>query len=313
MRQKNILIMLTVTLLTAVLVLTVVLVQLYQNVYFIPERAVTDLCAALEADGVILSPSLVARKRENGVIYMGSDNKEDTARRLADSEIRNAFVIPDGTLYLHYSGDQTEFLSDFQFRYRRLDTPSRLTADFSFASLSKKVSSAVTDVEYERYAHTARSFLERGDGGLSGKGSAPSIEIVVADIRRDTAGVVYVRCLRRIDGVEIMENDIVCVIQDGVVTEADGKWCFLTFGESYSTQVSDITNILYMMKRIVASGGEGIPGRIEIEAVSHCYSLYFLPDEDSFCLIPCIRVETDTYGTLVFSQLDGTLYTRNNA
>ena len=106
---------------------------------------------------------------------------------------------------------------------------------------------------------------------------------------------------------------MICVIEDGVVTEADGKWCFLTFGESYSTQVSDITNILYMMKRIVSSGGSGMPERIEIQAVSHCYSLYFLPDEDSFCLIPCIRVETDTYGTLVFSQLDGTLYTRIDA
>ena len=103
---------------------------------------------------------------------------------------------------------------------------------------------------------------------------------------------------------------MICVIEDGIVTEAEGKWCFLTFGASYSTQVSDITNILYMMKRIVSAGGDGMPERIEIEAVSHCYSLYFLPDEDSFCLIPCIRVETDTYGTLVFSQLDGALYTR---
>lgn len=313
MRQKNILIMLTLTLLTAVFVLTGVLVHLYRNVYYIPERAVTDLCTALEADGVILSPSMVARKREDGMIYMGSDNNEDTAKRLADSEIRNTFVIPDGTLYLHYSGDQTEFLSDFRFRYRRADTPSRLNADFSYAALVKDASSAVADTDYESYAKIARAFLERGDGGLSRKRGGPSIETVVADIRCDTAGAVYVRCLRRIDGVEITENDMICVIEDGVVTEADGKWCFLTFGESYSTQVSDITNILYMMKRIVSSGGSGMPERIEIQAVSHCYSLYFLPDEDSFCLIPCIRVETDTYGTLVFSQLDGTLYTRIDA
>ena len=286
MRQKNILIMLTLTLLTAVFVLTGVLVHLYRNVYYIPERAVTDLCAALEADGVILSPSMVARKRENGMIYMGSDNNEDTAKRLADSEIRNTFVIPDGTLYLHYSGDQTEFLSDFRFRYRRADAPSRLNADFSYAALVKEASSAVADTDYESYAKIARAFLERGDGGLSRKRGGPSIETVVADIRCDTAGAVYVRCLRRIDGVEITENDMICVIENGVVTEADGKWCFLTFGESYSTQVSDITNILYMMKRIVSSGGSGMPERIEIQEVSHCYSLYFLPDEDSFCLIP---------------------------
>ncbi len=310
MRQKNIFIMLTITLLAAALVLTGVFIHLYRNVYYIPERAVTDLCTALQTDGVILSPSLVARKREDGVIYMGSDDNEDTANRLAESDIRCTFVIPDGTLYLHYSGDQTEFLSDFRFRYRRADTTSRLTDDFSYAALADDASSAVTDTEYESYSQIARAFLERGDGGLSKKNGGPSIETVIADIRSDTAGAVYVRCLRRIDGVEITENDMICVIENGVVTEADGKWCFLTFGKSYSTQVSDITNILYMMKRIVSAGGDDIPEKIEIESISHCYSLYFLTDEDSFCLIPCIRVETDTYGILVFNQLDGTLYTR---
>ena len=62
MRQKNILIMLTLTLLTAVFVLTGVLVHLYRNVYYIPERAVTDLCAALEADGLKDTLSQEARE-----------------------------------------------------------------------------------------------------------------------------------------------------------------------------------------------------------------------------------------------------------
>lgn len=308
MKERNIFRMLTVTLAVAVLVLVVVLVRLYRNVYYIPETAVTDLCAALAEDGISLSPSLVSRKREGGVIYMGSDNDADTAVRLTDSEIKNTFAVPEGTLYLHYNGDVTSFGSDFRIHYRREGA-----AEHTYGAGSSDTLFAVTDTEYDGYAAAARAFLEKGDGGLSRKGGGPSIETVIEDIRQDADGVVYVRCLRRIDGVEITENDMLCVIENGIVTEADGKWCFLTFGESYVTQVSDITNILYMMKRVVAAGGDSVPESIRVEDISRSYSLYFLPDAGSFCLIPCIRIETDTYGTLVFSQLDGTLYTRIGA
>lgn len=311
MKERNIFRMLTVTLAVAVLVLVAVLVRLYRNVYYIPETAIEDLCAALAEDGIALTPAQVSRKREGGVIYMGSDNDRDTAFRLTESEIKNTFAVPDGMLYLHYNGDVTTFGTDFRVHYRRADAAENLGEGFSedwFDSLS-----AVTDTEYDLYAATARAFLEKGDGGLSRRSAAPSIETVITEIRCDASGVVYVRCSRRIDGVEITKNDMICVIEDGIVTEAEGKWCFLTFGESYVTQVSDITNILYMMKRVVAAGGDSVPEQIRITEISHSYSLYFLPHDGDFCLIPCIRIETDTYGTLVFNQLDGTLYTRIDA
>lgn len=311
MKERNIYRMLTVTLAVAVLVLVVVLIRLYRNVYYIPETAIADLCATLAEDGITLTPSQVSRKREGGVIYMGSDDDENTAYRLTESEIRNAFAVPDGMLYLHYNGDLTTFGTDFHIHYRRADAEERLDEHFSDAVLT--AFSAVTDTQYDAYAEIARSFLEKGDGGLSRRSASPSIETVVADIRCDASGAVYVRCLRRIDGVEITENNMICVIEDGEVTEARGKWCFLTFGESYVTQVSDITNILYMMKRVVAAGGYGVPEKIRITEIAHSYSLYFLPDDGNFCLIPCIRIETDTYGTLVFNRLDGTLYTRIGA
>ena len=105
MKERNIYRMLTVTLAVAVLVLVVVLIRLYRNVYYIPETAIADLCATLAEDGITLTPSQVSRKRESGVIYMGSDNDEDTAYRLTESEIRNAFAVPDGMLYLQRGSD----------------------------------------------------------------------------------------------------------------------------------------------------------------------------------------------------------------
>ena len=102
---------------------------------------------------------------------------------------------------------------------------------------------------------------------------------------------------------------MICLVQNGVVTEAAGKWCFMTFGESYMAQLSDITNILFMMKRTLA-GIEDSPDGYTVTAVERCYSLYLFAQDEGFCLIPCWRVETDTGGVLVYSALDGTLYTK---
>jgi hypothetical protein len=95
------------------------------------------------------------------------------------------------------------------------------------------------------------------------------------------------------------------MVENGTVIEAAGKWCFMRFGESYMTQLSDITNILFMMKRTLA-GTDGC----RVLGLERCYSLYFLAEDEGFCLIPCWRVETDTVGELVYSALDGTLYTK---
>ena len=104
---------------------------------------------------------------------------------------------------------------------------------------------------------------------------------------------------------------MICLVENGIVMEAVGKWCFMHFGESYMTQLSDVTNILFMMKRtLVGRPRPGPGGYCRILGLERCYSLYFLAEGDGFCLIPCWRIETDTMGEFVYSALDGTLYTK---
>ena len=166
MKERNIYRMLTVTLAVAVLVLVVVLIRLYRNVYYIPETAIADLCATLAEDGITLTPSQVSRKREGGVIYMGSDNDEDTAYRLTESEIRNAFAVPDGMLYLHYNGDLTTFGTDFQIHYRRADAEDRLDEHFSDAvpkSRARFSKRETADCPGEALRHRSRPWSQISD------------------------------------------------------------------------------------------------------------------------------------------------------
>ncbi len=310
MRQKGIMGMLLAILCIAIGVLTANLLLLYVRIYRIPEEAVADLCRVLADDGIYLDGELVPRQRENGVIYVsdGIGYEDKAAVLLAESEIRNTYHIPDGQLFLHYNGDITEFTDSFGFHYRN----STLAGEGQivhgaehmpdYSSLTIGAPSMPIDSEA---AMAAMEFLDKQDASL---GQSVEIETVVTAVHGTADGKVYVQCTRQMAGVEITDNSVVCLVEDGIVTEAAGKWCFMTFGESYKAQLSDITNILFMMKRTLTEA-ERQTG-CTVVAVERCYSLYFFSQNEGFCLIPCWRVETEAGGVLVYSALDGTLYTK---
>ena len=311
MRQKNIMAVLLAVLCLALGILAGNMILLYRDIYRIPEQAVEDLCRVLAEDGIRLEEDLVPRVREDGMIYVsdGVGYEENAALLLAESEIKSTYVIPDGQLFLHYNGDITEFSGGFGFHYRRagLDAGRRIVNDTGEAASYDMLTAGLPVLSGDgKAAQAAMAFLNKQDGSL---GASVRIETVIASVHGDDAGQAYVRCLRKIDGVEITENAVICLVQNGVVTEAAGKWCFMTFGESYMAQLSDITNILFMMNRTLA-GAENMPDGCTVTAVERCYSLYLFAQDEGFCLIPCWRVETDTVGVLVFSALDGTLYTK---
>ncbi|MBQ8402485.1 MAG: hypothetical protein IJX14_11220 [Clostridia bacterium] len=309
MRQKNIMAVLLAVLCLALGILAGNLFLLYRNIYRVPDQAVEDLCRVLAEDGIYLDESLVPRVREDGILYMsdGVGYEENAALLLSGSEIKNTYVIPDGLLFLHYNGDITEFTGGFGFRYRGQNTERQLVDASGEMMEYETLTAGLTELSATgEAAQAAMAFLNKQDGSL---GASVRIETVIASVHGEDSGRAYVRCLRQIDGVEITENAVICLVEEGVVTEAAGKWCFMTFGESYMAQLSDITNILFMMKRTLAGTEDASDGCV-VTALERCYSLYLFAEDDGFCLIPCWRVETDSGGVLVYSALDGTLYTK---
>jgi len=324
MRQNHIMAVLLAVLCLAAAVLGISLIRTYRNVNWIPESAVEDLCRVLAADGIELDPAMVPRQRENGTIYMsdGAGYEENAALLLAGSDIKSSYMIPDGQLFLHYNGDITEFTEGFQFRYRKNggvqrdpgqpDTSGIVSGGEvqDFAALTEAMSPLSPA---GNAALAAAAFLNRQDEILA---DGVKVETVIAAAYGTEEGLAYVQCRRQIDGVEITDHGVICRVEAGVVTEAAGKWCFMTFGESYVTQLSDITNILFMMKRTFGTestdaGEDGTPPTVcTVTGLERCYSLYFFSGDEGFCLIPCWRVETDRGDVLVYSGLDGTLYTK---
>lgn len=306
MENKRIFTVLLLVLAAACVIMGVILVSVNREIGYLPEAAVDDLVEILGKAGITIDKATIPVKRERGSVYVcDSGNYDNTvAQLLGESNCARTYIIPDGKIIVLESGAMIEFGNNFSFRFFRDGEASPLpdTIDLS------KITNTLNQKKEKEISSLATDFLERGSKRFDGNGKV-NVVTIVENVWEDS-GKYYAMCTREIDGVEITNNTVMCTVEDGVVTEARGTWCFLTLCESYSAQLSDILNILFSVKKeIAAENKEDQP--LRIESVEMCYSLYFFGDDDAFCLIPCFKITTDKMGEFIYNAIDSTLYTKN--
>ena len=135
--------------------------------------------------------------------------------------------------------------------------------------------------------------------------------VTVVESVAERNGVYYALCTRTIDGVAMTGNRVTCTITDEKVIEAEGSWSFLTPGQSYTAQLSDLFNILFHVRKEISAASENITSAVTIESIDLCYSMYYYGEKEDFCLIPCWQIATDLCGNYIYNALDSTLYTIN--
>lgn len=309
MERRKIMPVLLAVLLAAAIFLGGYFWVMYRNINYLPHEALDNLCEILAADHIYIDRDTVSLKRQNGTIYVCESDgySENVAKRLGGSDIKYRFATPGGEIMLLYNGAMLEFTSGFAFRYRADETVSYTDGAFDADDTYGMQSIAPGSAQEVENAVTA--FL---DGGSSGFDEQDKLNIVTEiNAVYEKNGIYYVECVRTIDGLEITENRVTCVVQDGKVAEAVGKWCFLTLGQSYSSQLTDVLNILFNVKKEIDGIREaGDTQRVVVEGISRCYTLYYLGDDEGFCFIPCWQIVTDIYGEFIYNAVDGTLYTK---
>jgi len=297
-------------LLAAALFLGIYFFVMYRNIYYLPEESLDDLCAVLKEDDILVDRASLPLKREKGTIYVcdSEDYSAKVAIQLGESNIKYRFATPEGELIFLHNDALCEFYSGFSFRYYADRNATYTDGDFNIDDTAD-----MDLLEEERAAEVRRvvtAFLERGSSGFDQQDKLD----IVTEIARvyEKEGVYYAECVRTIDGLDITGNRVVCVVKDGKVAEALGTWCFLTLGESYSAQLTDILNILFSVKKEIdrIRTSEGIC-QVKVESVGRCYTLHYLGDDDGFCFIPCWQIATDIHGEFIYNAVDGTLYTNN--
>lgn len=304
MQHNKIVLVLAIILATACVVLSLNLFVLVRSSSYLPDRSVDDIVNILAQSDISIDPGIISTKRERGTVYVcnSGDYNRTVASLLGEGVVSASYIIPDGEIIVLDNGSRFEFGGDFSFRYDR--DGERDGSDLFDLSLS---ADHVSDEKREEISEIAVKFLDSGSREFESSGNMSIVTSV--EVIWENAGVYYAFCTRVIDGVAITENTAICTIESGEVTEAYGRWSFLTLGESYSAQLSDIFNILFNVKKEIG-GAAAEAGGVNIESIDLCYSLYFYGDEEDFCLIPCWQVVTDSMGEFIYNAIDSTLYTK---
>lgn len=308
MQHKHINPFLIILLAAACVFMAVNLIVMRYSTAHIPDSAVQDVVSILAEDHIRIDPALITTQQANGTVYVcdSVNYNETVARLLSQSEAEAAYVIPDGEILIMENGARLEFGQSFSFLYDKNGEGSKVP-DYFDPSLS---SSPVNEEKRMEISAIAAAFLDSGSGEFD---SSANISIVTsAETVWENAGLYYAYCSRSIDGIPITENHALCVISGGEVVKAYGSWSFLTLGESYFTQLSDLINILFHVRSDIAAVAESKASDrpvVTIESVNRCYALYFYGDSEDFCLIPCWQVVTDCMGEFIYNAIDATLYT----
>ena len=307
MQHKHINLFLIILLSAACVFMTVNLVILYDKSTHLPNETVNSIVSILSENNIRIDPEIIPTKRTSGTVYVcnSGDYKLTVAQLLGQSIVESEYSIPNGSIIILDNGARFEFGDNFEFNYAldgSNDDPDDLAYVMAHASpvygdLKEEISKIVID------------FLDRGSREFDTTGM--SIVTVVENIT-EMDGTYYVSCSRTIDGILVTDNRAICAVKDGEVTEAEGTWSFLTLGESYSAQLSDLFNILFHVRKEISAALNGEAKKVTIESIDLCYSLYLYGEKEDFCLIPCWQIVTDSAGNYIYNAINSTLYTIND-
>ena len=305
MEHKRIIPALAGILLLSCLVLGVISLVLNYRINYLPDSSIDSLVEIMEKENIIISRDVIPTKVEESTVYLcGSENYQETiAGLLSGSSADAVYVVPDGQIILMKDGSMFRFGDNFSFEYHKSGEHSEVPNILDGTYFSGHLNEA----KYNEIASVATEFLDKGSRGF--KSDEKMSVLTKADRISEKDGKYYVFCTRSIDGMEITENTVLCTIENGEVTNAFGSWSFLTLGEAYSAQLSDILNILFNVKKEI-SATKNENQSVTITAIEKCYALYFFGETDEFCLIPCCKIVTDSMGEYIYNSIDGTFYTR---
>ncbi len=308
MERQRIYPVLLIVLLAAAVFLGGYFLMIYRDINYLPKEGLDNLWELMKADHIFFDRDIVPMKKESGSIYVSAPKEygSQISVLLGESEVKYGFTVPEGEIILLNNGALFEFKSDFYFHYQSDRNRSCTTgiADESFFSQMTPLSPE--DAKEE--VRAAKAFLEQGSRGFDMKEKLNLATEVTRCFEEE--GILYVECVRTMDGAAMTENRAVCVVRDGDVVEAAGTWCFLTPGESHVSQLTDIFNILFSVKKEIGGIRESEEiGDVTILDIDSCYTLYNLSDNGGICFVPCWKIVTDVCGDFVFNAVDGSLCT----
>ena len=185
MNTKRIMLFLSAALAAAIAVVGVLFWSVGRSRDYLPESAVDDIVKVLAESDIRIDPSLVSARRRTAEVYVcnSGDYNHTVAALLADSPVKDAYVVPDGEILVMENGARVEFGSDFSFRYR---ADGGEIGEIPAPDYTKQPAE-LSEAGRARLEEAATAFLDRGSRAFANAGRLAAVTTVEALWTRDGA------------------------------------------------------------------------------------------------------------------------------
>lgn len=252
---------------------------------FTPRTAAEDAAAVLAADGITVSPDLLAVQAAVAPPRRCAYTREDYARLvfgiLLGETPDGFFLLPDGIRAVTADGDEATVGYDFSLRF----TAAGRDADEVEAAYAKGYP-ATADTAAVRRALEALLGLEEG--------GAKNFPATTAD------GYVFFTRTSSADGIPLAKDACVFAFLGTELVYARGSYLFL------ATEATDAEPLLTRINILLSERRRGARGTVR--DISLCYAPYEDAAEGTLWLFPVYRVTYADGSTSVVNAQSGEIY-----
>ncbi len=247
----------------------------YMTREFLDGDVIRDTIEILGRSNVYISEDQIDVRKRDADIYTalrGENYFTDVVACFTDSSVDEMLPTPGGMRLVAESGDSFLLGEDFSVTY--------YAAEWDRTALSELCARAAAEGErispdgfaFGRAKREIRRLLE---GGVSAAGvvSVSHMRAEITEVRHFD-GYYLVQCRQTLDGMPLGTNAVSCLCDEkGNMFRLDGVWSFCPPTGSYSAQLYDQINILFIEKAVLDelrdAGAQD--GGIHLDSLRLCY------------------------------------------
>ncbi len=302
MNWKNIKIFLLV-LLAAVNVFLCAMVIKQSGTQIYSNETLSDISGLLSQSGITADKKILTKVTENIPVYssqIGQDYAEQVASILL-GEYEDMFFTPKGFSLFGKNNELLEIGNGFEIK---LDT--------GISDISEMKEKELSTNEKNKLEKQLKSvFVPKISNSKYG------INIINTGKNEN---FIHAEIIQTVDGIEICNHKIKCILQGDNIVSISGRWSFLAINDSYSAHLLDSVNILFIEKSEI-DGTEikivGEDGDITIKApeitqktvsnMKQCYISHRSDDQTTLYLIPSWHIDwaENSISDSFYNAIDG--------
>lgn len=233
--------------------------------------AVKNITELLSSGGIAADESFLNTDYENArvfVCHLDENYSAAVAKKLM-GEYDEVFSTPNGTEFFSQKS-RLKIGNEMEIEY----------SDGNFDIANIRESEEMTSSEVEQLNEVLSNVF--GTGGFKLFSSEKDGSFISA------------RIVQRIDGLNVENNTLKCVFDEGSLVFLEGKWCFASIDESFSAHTLDSVNILFIEKNELAAAraeNADIPETLTVKNMSRCYCSHISADGTKAYFMPSWHIE----------------------